>query len=78
MVAAGMRPQVMIPGGTFHTSRLQKLSAPTGFALLGTTEWPGFESADLELADLTKLIAAYPPLRREIEEFTSIQGADSG
>lgn len=77
-LAAGMRPQLLIPGGTFHTSRLQKISTPTGFALLGTTEWPGFESADLELADPTKLIAAYPTLHREIEEFTKTQGADRG
>ena len=76
-LVAGMRPQVLIPGGTFHTSRLQTLRAPTGFALLGTTEWPGFESADLELADPRKLIAAYPALRREIEAFTRTQGADS-
>jgi uncharacterized protein len=77
-LVAGMRPQVLIPGGTFHTSRLQTLRAPTGFALLGTTEWPGFESADLELADPRKLIEAYPTLRREIEAFTRTQGTDSG
>ena len=34
-----------------------------GFALLGTTEWPGFDSPDLELADPMKLVAAYPTLR---------------
>jgi len=72
-LAAGMRPQLLIPGGTFHTSRLRNTSARTGFALLGTTEWPGFESPDLELADPTKLIAAYPTLRREIEAFTKTQ-----
>jgi len=77
-LVTGMRPQVLIPGGTFHTSRLQTLRAPTGFALLGTTEWPGFESADLELADPRKLIAAYPTLRREIEAFTRTHGANSG
>ena len=48
-----------------------------GFALLGTTEWPGFDSPDLELADPMKLVAAYPTLRREIEEFTRTQGAES-
>jgi hypothetical protein len=57
---------------------LQTLSAPTGFALLATTEWPGFESADLELADPRKLITAYPALRREIAAFTRTHGADSG
>jgi predicted cupin superfamily sugar epimerase len=67
----GMRPQLLIPGGTFHTSRLRKSRAPTGFALLGTTEWPGFEPPDLELAEPSKLAAAYPALRRAIEEFTA-------
>jgi len=67
----GMRPQLLIPGGTYHTSRLGKGSAVTAFSLLGTTEWPGFEPADLELAEPSTLIAAYPALRREIEEFTN-------
>lgn len=67
----GMRHQLLIPGGTFHTSRLRKGSAATAFALLGTTEWPGFESSDLELGEPTELIAAYPTLRRDIEEFTN-------
>jgi uncharacterized protein len=67
---AGIRPQLLIPGGTYHTSRLHKNSAATAYALLGTTEWPGFEPPDLELAEPSTLIAAYPALRREIEEFT--------
>jgi uncharacterized protein len=70
-LTAGMRPQLLIPGGTFHTSRLRNGSAKTAFALLGTTEWPGFEPPDLELTDPDKLMAQYPTLRREIEEFTS-------
>jgi len=39
--------------------------------LLGTTEWPGFEPPDLELGEPSTLIAAYPALCREIEEFTN-------
>src|SRR5215211_7591265 len=46
-ITAGMRPQLLIPGGTFHTSRIRE-GSPTAFALLGTTEWPGFEPPDLE------------------------------
>jgi predicted cupin superfamily sugar epimerase len=65
-LAAGMRPQLFIPGGTFHVSRLRAGSA---FALLGTTEWPGFESPDLELGDPEKLMAAYPSFRRDVEDF---------
>jgi uncharacterized protein len=65
---AGMRPQLLIPGGTFHISRLRAGSA---FALLGTTEWPGFEPSDLELGDPDKLMAEYPTFRHEIEDFLS-------
>jgi hypothetical protein len=38
---AGERPQLFILGGTFHTSCL--LASGGGFALLGSTEWPGVE-----------------------------------
>ena len=65
-LAAGMRPQLFIPGGTFHISRLR---AGSNFALLGTTEWPGFEPSDLELGDPNKLTADYPALRDEIKDF---------
>jgi len=69
-LSAGMRPQLLIPGGTFHTSRLLTTRPPAAFALLGTTEWPGFESADLELGAPEQLNAVYPALRKEIEAFT--------
>jgi uncharacterized protein len=65
-LTAGMRPQLFIPGGTFHISRLQ---AGGSFALLGTTEWPGFATPDLELGDPDKLMAEYPALRHEIRDF---------
>jgi uncharacterized protein len=65
-VTAGMRPQLFIPGGTFHISRLREGSA---FALLGTTEWPGFETPDLELGDPAKLMVDYYSLRHEIKDF---------
>jgi predicted cupin superfamily sugar epimerase len=70
-LTAGMRPQLLIPGGTFHTSRLHGGSPAKAFALLGTTEWPGFESPDLELAEPARLIATYPTLRSEIEAFST-------
>jgi uncharacterized protein len=38
---SGMRPQLLVPGGTFHTSRLAPGEA--GYALLASTEWPGVE-----------------------------------
>ncbi|HEX2056319.1 MAG TPA: cupin domain-containing protein [Nitrospiraceae bacterium] len=65
-LAAGMRPQLFIPSGTFHISRLRRGS---DFALLGTTEWPAFEPPDLELGDPNKLVMEYPALRHEIQDF---------
>jgi len=64
---SGMRPQLLIPGGTFHTSRL----APgTGYALLASTEWPGVEPPDVEHGDVDALAQAYPDFREEIYAFT--------
>ena len=64
---SGMRPQLLIPGGTFHTSRL----APgASYALLGSTEWPGVEPPDVEHGDIEALAKAYPDLREEIYAFT--------
>ena len=53
---AGMRPQLLIPGGTFHTSRLPE----GGWALLASTEWPGVEPADVEQGDPVRLAATHP------------------
>jgi predicted cupin superfamily sugar epimerase len=55
-IAAGMRPQLLIPGGTFHTSRLPD----GGWALLASTEWPGVEPADVEQGDPEQLAASHP------------------
>jgi predicted cupin superfamily sugar epimerase len=66
-LAAGMRPQLFIPGGTFHTSRL----APgVGYALLASTEWPGVEPPDVEHGYIGALVEAFPGLREEIHAFT--------
>lgn len=61
--AAGMRPQVVVPRGTWQGSRL----LPGGrFALLGTTMAPGFEPSDYEHGDPEVLVAAYPTERDRI------------
>jgi len=70
-LTAGMHPQLFIPGGTFHISRL---GAGSTFALLGTTEWPGVEPPDLELGDPVNLMADYPALRHEIKNFIGLSG----
>jgi predicted cupin superfamily sugar epimerase len=66
-LSAGMRPQLFIPGGTFHTSRRRPASR---YSLLGTTGWPGVEPPDVELGDLDKLMKDYPDFREEISSFT--------
>ncbi len=65
-LAAGMRPQLTIPGGTFHVSRLR---AGGAYALLGTSEWPGVEPPDVEVGDPEALKAAFPAMREQIEAF---------
>ena len=66
-LGAGERPQLFIPGGTFHTSRL----APgAGYALLASTEWPGVEPPDVEHGNIEALMEAYPNFREKIRAFT--------
>ena len=67
-LAAGMRPQLLIPGGAWHVSRLK---AGGSYALLGTTEFPGFDPSDLEIGDVAALMRAYPDFRAEIVAFTA-------
>jgi hypothetical protein len=56
-IANGMRPQVVVSGGTWQGSRL----LPGGeFALLGTTMAPGFDTRDFELGDRAALLGRYP------------------
>ncbi len=73
-LVAGLRPQLLVPGGTFHVSRVR----PGGrFALLGTTAWPAPDPPDLEPGDPAQLMAAYPALREQIAAFTRWPGADA-
>ena len=56
-LARGMRPQAVVPGGSWQGSRL----ADNGrFALMGTTMAPGFDSADFEAGERAALVRAYP------------------
>jgi predicted cupin superfamily sugar epimerase len=67
-LAAGMRPQLLIPGGTFHAGRVR---AGVGYALLGTSVWARAEPADVEMGDPEQLLAAYPSVRAEVARFTA-------
>ena len=66
-LAAGQRPQVVVPKEVWQGSRL----TPGGkFALLGCTVAPGFEFADYESGSRDALIAAYPERRELIVALT--------
>lgn len=65
---AGMRPQLLIPGGTFHAARL-KGDAP--WALLGSTEWPGVEPADVEAGEVAALTRSHPEFAAQIHAFAT-------
>lgn len=74
-LAAGMRPQLFIPGSTFHMSRLVKGGS---FALLASTEWPGVEPQDVEHGERDKLVAAFPDFREQIDDFMGYSVSPSG
>lgn len=56
-LAAGERPQVVVPAGTWFGT---ELTAGASHCLVGCTVAPGFEFADFELAEGPELEARYP------------------
>jgi hypothetical protein len=60
------RPQLLIPGGTFHMSR--RPPAPAG-AVLASTEWPGVEPPDVEQGDAAALSRSHPAMKDQIAAF---------
>ena len=66
-LAAGMRPQVVVPGGVWQGSRLRDGGS---YALLGTTMAPGFDIADFEIGQRASLIAKYPTFAARIAGLT--------
>jgi uncharacterized protein len=70
-LAAGQRPQVLVPRGVWQGARL----APGGrYALLGCTVAPGFDYADYEGGDRAALGAAYPRFVERIATLTARSG----
>lgn len=68
-LAAGQRPQVVVPRGIWQGSNL----VPGGtFALLGTTMAPGFDFADYEAGDRDRLVAEYPRFADLIRSLTRL------
>ena len=64
-LAAGMRPQVLVPAGSWQGSRLVSGGQ---FALMGTTMAPGFEFADYTGATRNELTEHY----RQYAELISV------
>ena len=72
-LAAGMRPQVVVPQGVWQGSRLAaRGGAPDEepFALIGCTVSPGFDFEDYESGDRAALVREYPEHRALIEALT--------
>jgi predicted cupin superfamily sugar epimerase len=67
-LSSGMRPQLFIPGGTFHTARVLQGGA---YALLGTSVWARAEPADVEMGIPDRLMDAFPKARAAIKSFVS-------
>jgi predicted cupin superfamily sugar epimerase len=65
-LAAGMRPQLLIPGGTFRAGRVPP---GAGYSLLGTSVWARAEPGDVEAGDAGSLTASYPAARAAITAF---------
>jgi predicted cupin superfamily sugar epimerase len=66
-LAAGMRPQLFIPGGTFHTARV---ASDDAYALLATSVWLRAEPNDVEMGSADELTKRFPAARQQIAEFT--------
>src|SRR3954470_9400581 len=62
-LAAGMCPQLFIPGGTFHTARV---AASDPYALLATSVWVRAEPNDVELGDAVALMKSFPAAQAQI------------
>ena len=67
-LAVGMRPQLLIPGGTFHAGRVVP---EIGYSLLGTSVWARAEPSDVEMGNPEQLRASYPSAEAEITAFTT-------
>lgn len=66
-LAAGQRPQVIVPGGTWQGACL---AAGGRFALLGTTMAPAFDPAEFEAGDRERLCRRWPAFADRIRALT--------
>lgn len=64
-LAAGQRPQVVVPAGTWQGS-----SSDGAWSLVGTTTAPPFDWSGFRLGDHAELAARFPAARRRIAALT--------
>jgi predicted cupin superfamily sugar epimerase len=62
---SGMRPQLLIEGGTFHAARV----SGGEWSLLGTTLWPAVEPPDVEHGDPGAFASRFPAAGQIISRF---------
>ncbi len=68
-IAAGQRPQVVVPANCWFAASVVK---PDGWTLVGCTVAPGFDFSDFELADRTVLSNQFPGHDDVIRQFTRV------
>lgn len=66
-LAAGERPQIVIPAGTWFGT---ELAPEVAHCLVGCTVAPGFEFADFELAEGPELAVRYPAFADRIRRLS--------
>ena len=70
-LAAGQRPQIVVPRGVWQGSRLRVFEGSVNdWALLGCTVSPGFEYADYETATCSELLSGWPAATTMIKALT--------
>jgi predicted cupin superfamily sugar epimerase len=66
---SGMRPQLLIEGGTFHAARVVNGE----WSLLGTTLWPAVEPVDVQRAGPAELASRFPAAAELINRWFAVQ-----
>lgn len=69
-LAAGQRPQLLVPAGRIQGARLLPGATVHGWALLGCTMSPGWDAREFALADRAALLAALPAAAADIRALT--------
>ncbi len=69
-LASGQRPQLAIPGGTFHAGRVAP-GGSFGYALLGTAVWGRVMPEEVERMELEVLGQSFPQAASLLKVFAS-------